>query len=216
MTSPSSDPESSSEPAIQEPVVARAGRYYRNTRYIITLLLIGFGVAFAVDGFVRWPAANQQYETLDHQRQEALDRGDKQRADQLLQQQNNYAHHTDLDILLQKILCFVLPPVGLIVLFRSLRNSRGEYRLEGQTLHIPGHPPVPFENITEIDRRLWDKKGIAYISYDLGNGEQGTLRLDDFVYDRPPTDEIFKRIEDYATPHTEKSENSKAQEETHG
>jgi hypothetical protein len=66
---------------------------------------------------------------------------------------------------------------------------------------------VPLDAITELDKRLWDRKGIAMVSYELpGGGGSGTLKLDDFIYEREPTDEIYKRIEDYVAPSAQQTE----------
>jgi hypothetical protein len=61
---------------------------------------------------------------------------------------------------------------------------------------------VPLSAIRRIDKRLWDRKGIAFIDYDLdgSGGAGGRLKLDDFVYERKPTDEIYERIERFVTP----------------
>jgi hypothetical protein len=182
-------------------IVAGPGRYYRNTRYIMLLVLVGMGIWFGYDGFVGWPKLNQQIASLQAEQLQAQRQGNQKLANEISQRLNQLGTpKTDWDLGLQKLLCFALPPLGIGLLIRALYNSRGEYRLEGTTLHVPGHPPVPFDNISEIDRRLWDKKGIAYASYDLGDGRQGTLRLDDFVYDRPPTDAIFERMEKHVNP----------------
>jgi hypothetical protein len=183
-----------------EPVVAGPGQYYRNTRYLMMAILIGMGLWFGYDGWVTWPQANDLFKQLERDIVSARRSGDRVTEQKLIQQQRTIKPRSDADIRLQKILCLALPPLGIVVLIWALRNSRGEYRLEGNTLHVPGHPPVPFENITEMDRHLWDRKGIAFVSYDLGNGQQGRIRLDDFVYDRDPTDEIFKRVEQYISP----------------
>ena len=92
---------------------------------------------------------------------------------------------------------YTLPPLGLLVLGWSLYRSRGSYRLANNILQAPGHPPVPLEAIRSIDKTDWDRKGIAHVNYELANGAKGTVTLDDFIYDRPPTDEIFRRIEVY-------------------
>jgi hypothetical protein len=189
-------------------VVAGPGSYYRNTRYLMTVILIGMGLWFGYDGFVGWPKSNEMRAKLESEAKSADARGDRAQAERLIQEAGKYKAHTPTDIRFQKVLCFILPPVAIVLLIRSLRQSRGEYRLEGTTLHVPGHPAVPFENITEIDKRLWDRKGIAYVSYDLGNGEKGKLKLDDFLYDRPPTDEIYERIEKYVTPAAESTSTS--------
>src|SRR5450432_1194390 len=124
-------------------VVAKAGRYYRVARYLMTLLLMGYGAWSIYDGFVSWP-----HWTDTHPREKPK---------------------TDTDIMLNKVLGVVLPPMGLIVLGWAIYSSRGEYRLENGVLRVPGHPPVPLEKIESINREAWDRKGIAYVKYDLGD-----------------------------------------------
>jgi len=77
--------------------------------------------------------------------------------------------------------------MAVLVLFWTRYHSRGQYRLDGDVLYVPGHPPVPLGTIGKIDKRRWDRKGIAYIHYELTGGRIGCLRLDDFVYQREPT-----------------------------
>jgi hypothetical protein len=101
--------------------------------------------------------------------------------------------HSDTDILWQKRLAYGLPVLSACMLAWFLYNSRGEYRLSGNVLSVPGHPPVALEDILEVDKHLWDRKGIAYIICKTNAGKI-RLRLDDFVYDRDPTDVIYARI----------------------
>jgi hypothetical protein len=76
-------------------------------------------------------------------------------------------------------------------------NSRGSIRLKEETLFVPGHKPVPLPMVESLDKRKWERKGIAWVNYRTENGKQGKLKLDDFVYEREPVDEIFKRIEQW-------------------
>jgi hypothetical protein len=175
------------EPATAEVVVAKAGRYYRVARYMMTLLLMAYGAWSIYDGFVSWPNW-----TVTHPAEKPK---------------------TQTDIMLNRVLGVLLPPMGLIVLGWALYNSRGEYRLEHGVLRVPGHPPVPLEKVQAINREMWDRKGIAYVDYDLTEAQvrskagapvsysgvskaaRGTLKIDDFVYEREPADLIFKAIE---------------------
>jgi hypothetical protein len=102
-----------------------------------------------------------------------------------------------MDLLIQKILCFSLPAIGLAVFAWSFYKSRGSYHLAGNVLTVPGHPPVPLDAITSIDKTDWDRKGIAYLHYELPGPTpvKGRLTLDDFVYERDPTDKIFKHVQ---------------------
>ena len=50
--------------------------------------------------------------------------------------------------------------------------------------------------VRRIDKRRWDKKGIAYLHYEIGQPPTaGVLKLDDFAYERKPTDEMLERVE---------------------
>ena len=196
-------------------IVARAGTYYRVTRYVITAVMIGMGLWFGYDGFKRWPEQNRKFDAIEAQRKEARARGDSAEDARLLAEQNKIgSRHTDWDILLQKILFFTLPPLGIALFVRWMYISRGAYRLtEDNVLHVPGHPPVPMDAITELDKRLWDRKGIAFVGYELPGGGGGRLKLDDFIYERDPTDEIYKRIEEYVAPQAQAIEEAAPQEQ---
>ena len=196
-------------------IVARAGTYYRVTRYVITAALIVMGLWFGYDGFYGWPEKNRKILEIDKQQQEALARGDQDEANRLTQEKNNVGtFHSDADLLLQKVLFFTLPPLGLVLLARWMWISRGAYRLTSDNvLHVPGHPPVRLDQITELDKRLWDRKGIAYVGYEGPGGQQGRLKLDDFIYEREPTDAIYKRIEDYVAPASQPQTEESAQQE---
>ena len=184
------------QPKTAEPIVAGAGQYYRNTRYVMAALTVVMGFWFGYDGFVRWPAEKVKVEEIEN----AL----KARDDaQLRTELKGYSRHSDMDILLQRLLAFSLPPLGICLLLWALYNSRGEYRLADETLVLPGHPPMPLSAIRELDQSLWDRKGIAKVVYELGDGRSGKAKLDDFVYDRVPTDLIYDRIKAHLQPPAE-------------
>ena len=182
-------------------IVARAGQYYRNTRYIMCALLVGAGLWFAYDGWVGWPAHNVKVREVKVRVDQAEKSGDQAAAAAARTELGKLSKEkTNSDIMLQKILAMSLPPVGIALLAWALYNSRGAYRLSGRTLHVPGHPTVTVDQITQVDRKLWDRKGIAYLSYE---GGAKPIKLDDFVYDRKPTDQIFERIESVLAPEAE-------------
>jgi hypothetical protein len=211
-----------------QPIVARAGTYFRNMRYLFTVAMVGFGIYCAYDGYYAWPLHNQRVEALatlhDDARKDgiaAVQRLPKDsiiadlvyepngtlkpsfsdgNADQVIKSiQNSTGLGTPKDnygLLLNQILAFVLPIGSILMLVRWLKMSTGEFRMEHDTLHAPGHPPVPLTAFTEIDDSLWDKKGIAYVDYKLPDGTEDTIKLDDFVYDRNGIDDIYALIEE--------------------
>jgi len=156
-------------------IFARAGKYYRNARYLIVAACVIMGAYFLYDGFIGYP---------------------KQNADALALDPNTKLPQSHASILLQKQLGIALPIGGIAYLILMLYKSRGAIRLTGSTLHVPGHPPIPITSITQIDKAKWDLKGIAILDYVLDDGKAGRFKLDDFVYERAPIDAIFKHIEE--------------------
>jgi hypothetical protein len=192
-TTPPSDTSSSSGGGGD--VVARAGTYYRNTRYLIALGLVAMGCWFGYDGFKKWPADNARIAELRKERTDAERANDQERLTEIAAELSKIQPRTDSDIRLQRILFFTLPPLGIALLIWALYNSRGEFRLTpADVLHVPGHPPIPIDNMTALDRRLWDRKGIAHVEYELPGDTKGKFRLDDFIYQRRPIDDIYDRI----------------------
>jgi hypothetical protein len=163
------------------PVAARAGSYYRNARYLITALLILGGLWFGYDGFKKYPAENAEFAA----KPENQDSSGKFIGKPL---------HSDLDIAIQKVLCVALPLIGVGFLAFVLHKSRGAYQLNGDVVSLPGHPPFRLSEVTGLDRRLWERKGIAKVDYTTADGRTGRATLDDFIYDRKPTDQIYDAI----------------------
>jgi hypothetical protein len=162
-------------------IVADPARDYRWKRYILVLVLLGYGLMSLYDGFVRYPREN------------AADRANG--IDAL------HVRHPGFDIQLNQGLGILLPPLSLLFLAWILYNSRGCYRLEDDTLRVPGHLPIPLSAVRKIDRAKWDRKGIAYVEYQIpGTGKSGRFKLDDFIYRREPTDRIFEAIENAVSP----------------
>jgi hypothetical protein len=168
---------SSSPPA---DVVAKPDRLFRMKRYLIVLMLVGMGLWFCYDGFYNWPREKREADAVETS-----------------QPGSSHKPHSDNDIFLNQLLGVALVPLGLLALTWFLYGSRGEYRLSGQTLHVPGHPPITLDSITQIDKSKWERKGVATIRYQPPGGRsERQFRLDDYVYDRDPTDLILKRLEE--------------------
>ena len=180
------------------PVVARAGTYYRNARYIMFAIIVTMGVWFLYDGFVKYPAENVVYDDLSAKIQ-AMDRNPQTRDEadylRLSTQRKTLSKHDTFSLGLQKVLGFALPPMALGLLGWWLYKSRGVICLENGLLTAPGHPPVPLASIDELDKGLWEKKGIATVYYTLPGKVTGKVRLDDFIYEAIPVREIVKQVE---------------------
>ncbi len=189
------DPNTDAAPLAPQPIVARAGSYYRNMRYLMTLVTLGMGAWFLYDGFIGYPGVNQKIVTTTEQRDAALAAGNADEAAKLSKELTDLGKiHSDTDLLVQRVLGFGLIPSAFVFLGFILHRSRGQYRLENDTLHAPGHPPVALDHVISIDNRLWERKGIATLEYKNADGTTGQLKLDDFIYDRNPIDQIHAHV----------------------
>lgn len=179
------------------PIVARAGRYYRNARYLMFVIIVSMGAWFMYDGFVAYPESNRRYDSLvkDLDRLEKDPKRDEATYLSVTLQVKSMSRHDEFSILLQKILGFTLPPAGIGLLVYWLRKSRGEIRLENGVLSIPGSPSVSLSSIDELDKDLWDRKGIVTAYYTLDDNTTGKFSLDDFIYQAHPIRAIVKAIE---------------------
>ncbi len=168
-------------PSQEKRVVASAGSYYRNARYVMFALCLVMGGWFLYDGFVRYPQQNHDYDII-------IKTG----------QVPSYQKHTNMDIALQKLLGVALPILGGGLLAWWLYRSRGSFTLSGTSLRLPSSETVNLDQIRKVDKRLWDRKGIAVIEYEsAGSKEPRTFVLDDFVYEAQPVRDILKAIEDH-------------------
>lgn len=194
-----------------EPVIARAGSYYRRTRYIMFLLMFGFGVMAILDGFKRYPEHDRKFDEISERLAKAKAAGSTDEVGKIEEELRKHgAKHAAWDIPFNQIAGIVLPPISLAVLAWVLYRSRGEIKMENQTISVPGHPPVPFGAITAIDTRLWDRKGIAQVEYAIPGGASGKFTLDDFIYDRPPIDKIYDSITAYVNKAVDSGETDSA------
>jgi hypothetical protein len=159
-------------------IVAKPSNDYRLRRYVLVLLIFCWGIWSIYDGFYRFPTENKAF-TDDPKHQGMV-----------------LLPHPGLDVPLNQFFGVVMPPLALLYLGWVFYNSRGMYRFDGETVSIPGHPPIPVQAIRKIDRAKWDRKGIAYVHYQpAGKPKLAVFRLDDFIYDRLPTDSIFEQLE---------------------
>ena len=177
-------------------IIATPDTGYRWKHLIVAVVLIGVGGWFAYDGWIKWPNQNRRIEQIQRDKDDAQAKNDTAKVEELAKQLGSLKKHTDTDILIQKLLAFSLPAFGLFWGVWTLRETRGFYRMRGNTLEVPGHPPITYDNIRKIDKRKWDRKGIAFLHYEVGTPPQpGILKLDDFAYERKGTDEMLARIE---------------------
>src|SRR5688572_18330865 len=77
---------------VEGEIEAKAGRYFRNARYLISVMLLAGGPWFLYDGYVKYPRHNQ----------EARDKVPPEKEP-----------HSQFDLKLQRAIGWILPPIGL-------------------------------------------------------------------------------------------------------
>lgn len=179
-----------------QPIVARPSRAFFIRRMLVAVGVLAAGLYFIYDGHVGWPARNDSIRAV----QAEIATAEKNRADDAAlaklraREKELGDFKSDMDIRVQKVLGYPLSLLGLYLLVRFLREGRGELRLENDTLHAPLHPPIPIASITGVNNVRWEHKGVAIFDYKLADGTTGRVKIDDFVFDRPPTDAIHDEL----------------------
>src|SRR4051812_48501048 len=105
MTEIPSEPTSQTEEVAADDgvIVAGPGRYYRNTRYIMLVVLVGMGIWFGYDGFVGWPDLNRKIAALQAEQLQAQRQGNQKLVNEISQRLNQLGTpKSDWDLGLQK------------------------------------------------------------------------------------------------------------------
>ena len=177
-------------------IVAEPDAGYRWKHLIVAIAMLAAGGWFAYDGWIKWPRENAHIVEVQKAKEAASTANDTAKVEALAKELSDLSYHSEWDLFFQKFLAITLPAFGLFWGGWTLRDTRGVYRMSANTLKVPGHPSVTVDDIRRIDKRKWDKKGIAFLHYEVGQPPTaGIIKLDDFAYERKPTDEILERIE---------------------
>lgn len=93
--------------------------------------------------------------------------------------------------------CFVL---ALIALYYFLRTRKRAMIVDDEGYTSPDGKKVSFDKMTTIDKRKWETKGLAYITYTDVNGEEAKATVDGMVYGQfkeeegAPAEALFQRV----------------------
>lgn len=80
-----------------------------------------------------------------------------------------------------------------IVWYYRSRNSWIESTDDG--LNSSWGQSLKLSQVTQFDKRRWEKKGIGILHYESDDGTEKTFKIDDLAYDRETTDSIVRWIE---------------------
>ena len=174
---------------------------------LVGLFCLGGGLYFLYDGMIGWPQKRErgfdflQYieDNADLDEKDQLDQWKMRAAEKGWPTDNPLDPETNKPISKIKIndqflyagaaglaaLCFLSRVVFMLGRWvecdeAGLRNRGGQ--------------AAKFSEITALDKKKWQSKGIAFVQYQ-SNGRTGRLRLDDYFYDRATTRAILRQVE---------------------
>jgi len=94
-------------------------------------------------------------------------------------------------------ICGVLAAIALFFLVRT----RGRYmKVDSEAFYPAGGGRIPFSKIKVLDKRKWDTKGLASVTYESESGEEKKAKIDGMVYgqfkdeDGAPAEQLFQRV----------------------
>jgi len=170
---------------------------------IICIGALAFSGWFLYDGSISYPAQIELYKEYLDITSDVKEK-DKPATWARHAQEQGYAEvvepreRGDHDVSTQFIYAGVTGVIGLFCLVQLLRWGSRYVAADESGLTSSGNVSVPWDAVKTIDASRWQRKGIAKIHYDTGNGEQ-VLLIDDWKYDRTASDAIFELVKEHVT-----------------
>lgn len=180
---------------------------YSRRFLIMGILAIGFALWSLYDGFVAYP--KQRERALAHLKlEEELRGGDpvvfRDRWHEYAQQRGWSTTYpgepkSHGDIIMQYVMAGMAGTIGLFLLSIPLR-ARGRW-IESSDTGITSSwgQSLNFDQVESLNKRQWRSKGIAKVTY-IDGGRKRRFVIDDYKFDRHPTDAILYELEQRIDP----------------
>ena len=171
---------------------------YRNRLLLIALGALFYAALCVYDARVKYPdqiKANESIEQLKKDYPDWKDRWPEVAEANGWDPTKEPKERTEGDITTQWWQFVIVFPIGTFCLFSVLIWSRRSIGIDDTKFYGYGGVELPFDQITRIDASRWDRKGIARVYYSVDDTEKSIL-IDDFKFERQPTNEIFKRLKE--------------------
>lgn len=179
---------------------------------LIAIVCMGFGLYCLYDGFIAYPKELARsigyyvYHDFDDQEEPEFLADDMdmdfEAKWELLAAENNWSIDKpkkrpaviQSDIIWQYGMAIVAFLVGMPVLYNYLNSRNSWIESDGEQVATSWGQTMNFDQVQQIDKRKWEKKGIAKIAY-TNDGQNRTLLIDDFKFNRTAIGEILDQIE---------------------
>ncbi|MEM8781281.1 MAG: hypothetical protein AAGE65_00360 [Planctomycetota bacterium] len=185
------------------PVRATIANGYRVRLLILTLGLLGFAGWALYDGAVAYPAAQAMYEDLqafqeqhddwqtrwpDYARQQGY-------GESVAKNPNKIKPLETHDIATQFVMMGVCAPIGLWFAWCWLAAGKRYVEADDRGVRTHAGVDLTWDQVQAIEDDRWKSKGIAYLRYLDGEGDDHRVLLDDWKFNRDETTAIYKMAE---------------------
>jgi hypothetical protein len=200
------------------PAEARVMKTWIQQKGLIPVFLIGFSLWFLWDGLIGYPRSNERWDAheqsekfkaLKDKPEEWLKLCDERGWDatppdpwEKIAESRGWTTKPPEkrfergDLIAQYVCAGVAGAIGIFSLLFWLRARKMVIRSDDDSVLTPSGKRVPYESITQVDRRKWKSKGLATVFYSLG-GSKGRFVLDDAKYEPTALDTILADIQQH-------------------
>jgi hypothetical protein len=178
------------------PAEAHVTSIWKTQRIFAAVFFIGFAGFFFWDGEVGYPRSNERW--LTHEQFSKTDKAadwPAYAASRGWTDQVPEKFHKPEDIFMQYLCGGLSGALGLIVLAYWAMQRGRVLKSDEEGVVAPSGLRVPFESITGLGKKNWDRKGIAKVRFEMG-GKKGEFVLDDYKFEQEPTHKILAEIEE--------------------
>jgi hypothetical protein len=178
----------------QMEILARISKEWRRRMLFMFFMLFGMGSWFLSDGYIYWPNEGARYQEFSKIADELIESGkatDAESSSVRLAWQR-YAKEVDYrtgipserkqsDIHDQRVIGWFILIGSLLFGLWICWNHTRSVRTEGELVMGASGEKIQLDDIIEIDRKKWAKKGIVYGIY-VVKGKRRRLTLDDHKF----------------------------------
>ncbi len=168
---------------------------------LVALVCLAYAAWSAYDGFVKYPEHNRSVAALEKVKEEHPT--DWQPIWEKMAEENDWSKtpgelKSNFSMIAQYVQLGITLPIGLLFAFFWLAH-RGKWMATDETgVLTSAGQRVSFDAIQRVDKQRWATKGIALVWHQDG-GVEKKLVIDDWKYERGPTDDILREIELHLT-----------------
>ncbi|MCF7853420.1 MAG: hypothetical protein K9N51_01380 [Candidatus Pacebacteria bacterium] len=165
-------------------VEARTSMGWSMRMLLAGLAFTAFGLWSLYDGKVKYPRMNRRIEAFETFREEhRLEEWEEYAIEQgwPAAKPDSHDHKTAWDIRTQFIMAAICLPIGLLVLGRLVWTLPKRMGADDDGVITTSGERVPYDAITRVDRRKWNRKGIVIVHWEH-NHDSGAFKIDDWIF----------------------------------